>query len=189
VEENTEQKSGLPQILDPFRVVIIMILLALPVVTALNLTAGTRELKNVLGARSFGNLSVEPVAGSHDYINSEMLKKGEESFEYTAEINKREAGTYSKPILKLNTGSAAPVEVKIYGRIEGVSFSKLSLIFAEEGSGGKDTEYVIDYQESESSYLVELSEASEYMMYLKVRNENDILYPQNIKISLTPINE
>jgi hypothetical protein len=124
-------KTTFGKILEPFAIGLLALLFIIPTLTVLNLTPITRKLEelNVLGVTTKDDISIDLVEGSHDIFTNERLQRIDEyKTLYSAQLNKRAADSYSKPIIEIANNSADIKKVQFYGQTETSTNSNIYLI-------------------------------------------------------------
>ncbi len=169
-------------ILGPLGIVVILAIFILPVLVAVNLTAKTRSLYQVLGTQDSKTVILDLVGGQHRVISEEEF----EDNKYRAVLKSREAGQYSKPILEIENNSNSEASVEFYGRINDSSPLTLGLISEEDVDGkNKDAVKYILADESGSEYVneINLARGEKRVLYLDLKSGFDVSYSQEVVIN------
>jgi hypothetical protein len=114
-----EVKKVFTQILEPFALGLLALFFILPIITVMNLTPVTKQLKkiDVLGITTQDDVIVRLVEGKHEIFSSESLTKIEEfEYSYSTRIAKRAADSYSKPILEIENRTENRKTVMFWGQ-------------------------------------------------------------------------
>jgi hypothetical protein len=113
-----EFKKVFSQILEPFALGLLALFFILPVVTVMNLTPKTKQIKkiDVLGVTTQDELVLRLVGGQHEIFSGESLNKIDETeYAYSARIGKRGADSYSKPILEIQNNTEEKKVLSFWG--------------------------------------------------------------------------
>jgi hypothetical protein len=125
-----EFKKIFTQILEPFALGLLALFFILPIVTVMNLTPITRQIKkiDILGVTTQDKLIVRLVGGQHEIFTSENLNKIDETeYSYSARIGKRGADSYSKPILEIQNNTEEKKTLSFWGQTLSNTRSKIYL--------------------------------------------------------------
>ncbi len=175
-------KNLLGKVLEPLTLVLLLLFIILPVLTVLNLTPITRELKlNVLGAKiDPSGYSLKLIQGKHDIFTSEKLDELENNaFEYFVNIGKRGKDTYSKPILKIKNESKNTKTFVLEGHTGVNTKSNISIIIEEKSYLLQDNEGQVRKQE------IVISPSDEKILFLSVQNENNVQFSEEFRLNIT----
>ena len=107
------------QIIEPLALGLLALVFILPIITVMNLTPLTKELKklDVLGVTTQDEVSLTLIEGKHEIFTSESLNKLEDlNFTYSVTLNKRASDNYSKPILDVENKSDVNKTISFFGQ-------------------------------------------------------------------------
>jgi hypothetical protein len=129
--EKEKVKRIFIQIVEPFALGVLTLLFIIPIITVMNLTPLTKEIKklDVLGVTNKDEVIVTLVEGKHEIFTSESLNKLEDlNFTYSVTLNKRTSDSYSKPILEIDNRSDKEKEITFVGQTLSNTKSNIFLI-------------------------------------------------------------
>jgi hypothetical protein len=130
-----EIKKVFTQILEPFALGLLALFFILPIITVMNLTPITRQIKklDVLGVTTQDEIIVRLIGGKHDIFSGESLNKLEDfKYSYSVRLGKRGADSYSKPILEIENRSNIDKIVTLWGQTLSNTRSEIYLIVNED---------------------------------------------------------
>ena len=128
-------KTVFTQILEPFALGVLALLFIIPIITVMNLTPLTKQLKklDVLGVTTQDGVKVTLVGGKHEVFTSENLSKiDEEHYTYSAILNKRASDNYSKPIIELENKNDVEIKLTFLGQTLSNTKSNIFLLVNEK---------------------------------------------------------
>lgn len=166
---------------EPFLVIAILVIFAIPILTVVNLTPETRAQKsnNVLGVTDEGVLAINSVGGTHDVVKDETVKNEDDgSKTYSATIKAHEAGRVSKPVFEVvnNTGDAKTI--RALARTEDSANLKVGVIF-------NDTNYVLqDVNGEQFFHDFKLESGQKVTLYLTVESEKNMAFDEVVNLKL-----
>jgi hypothetical protein len=166
------------RVLEPVAIVVLLGLFLLPTLTILNLTPRQNPLKpNVLGAEDRSGVGLALVGGIHPVVDNEYLSFVDDSeAKYEAKLRKREAGTYSKPVLEVTNFSSEEVSIDLEVYMSVNSGSELSAIF-------NNREYpLMNIYGSTFSQKIPLRGGEKGTLYLKAVNTQDLLFHEELEV-------
>ncbi len=168
------------QILEPFALGLLALFFIIPSITVLNLSPITKQLEklNILGVTTENNISVSLVEGKHNIFTSEVLNKSEKGYEYFVNINKREADSYSKPILKVENKNSESKTLYFYGQTESNVRSNIYLKI------GNDTYKLQDDKGFGYNQEIKLAPNDEAVVFLVVENFGNVQFSETFTMSI-----
>lgn len=179
---NTQKlKNVVGHILEPIALGVLALLFIIPALTVQNLTPITKKLKelNVLGATTQSTLSVDLVGGKHEVFTSENLSKvSDDNYTYSTTLNKRNADSYSKPILEFKNGSSETKEISFYGQTDTSTQSNIKII-------ANDTSYKIEDDQGQTfPQKIEIQPGQDIVVFLAVENLNGVQFSENFSMQI-----
>lgn len=165
-----------------FQPILFFLFISIVVVSSLafvNLTPKYGAINtNVLGVEDKKEVSAVLVGGTHNYLNNEsLIFTNNDYFEYSFNINNREAGEYSKPVLELVNKSSTDMRVKINSYSDQLLNNDIILHY-------KDNYLVlINTVGAISSPSITIPAESKEIVYLSINNALPIRYNQNVTIT------
>lgn len=160
-----------------------------PFLVVLNLTPETRQpiRPNVLGVQSSiaGDKTISLIEGVHNYITDESLvKRAENVHVYSAQINARESGTYSKPIVNVTNTSSKAKKLKVFSSSDTPGTStKVGIII-------NGTNYILeDNGQTTLFHQLSFDPNSDKKIYLSIESPLNISYDELITITFIEISE
>lgn len=179
-----KKQNLLPQIVEPFAIVVLLAFFIVPTLTVINLSPITKEVKkeNVLGVNTFSsNIDVRDLGGFHEIIKGESLSKTNESeYLYKTTIHRREKlKTYSKPILQIQNNGFSPVVLSFYGYTDSRTDTKVTLKIGRNSYLLRDENGQLYHQD------FFLEPTSNTTVYLYLENSNRILFSENFEMELS----
>ncbi len=174
-------KNKVEVFLEPFGLVALALLFVLPTLAVLNMSpvAKNQKVINVLGAEDGKGVSTVLVGGVHEIVKQEFLSFPTElQTKYNAQLIKRPAGVYSKPILQLVNQSSEYSEVAVNATTEFSKGVEVALIV-------DDKKYIIQNVSGEPlMQRIVLEPAKESIVYLQLTSDSDVKFNDNIEIVL-----
>lgn len=173
-------KNKVEVFLEPFGLVALAFLFILPALAVINLSPIAKGQKiNVLGVGDGKGVSTVLVGGVHDIIKQEFLTfPTEGQIKYSAQLIKRDAGVYSKPILQIVNDSSEKAEVIVNANTQLGAGSEIVLIV-------DDARYVIQGDNGEPfTATISLEPMKESIVYLQLTSTNDVKFNDDIEIVL-----
>lgn len=174
--------------LEPFAIILLLMLYLIPVVAVINLSPRVRqsyeEGKSVLGIRNEGALSVTSITGIHSVItNEDFYQQLPHRYVYSAKLSVRDAGQYSKPVLRISNPTSAPQAVEFVASKESSSTSEIGVIF-------DDVNYILlESSGKVVSRSLEVAPNSEITIYLTVSNASRANFSEYVALEVnTPTN-
>ncbi|WKZ31472.1 MAG: hypothetical protein QY318_01780 [Candidatus Dojkabacteria bacterium] len=170
-------------LLDPFAIVLLIILYSIPILAVINLTPRIRqsltEGKSVLGSQDNTAVAVTNITGVHTVItNEEFDQILANRYEYSARLAVRDEGSYSKPFLKVSNPTLVEQTVEFLPMKESSSSTELAVIF-------DDVSYVVAEADGETfSRQFTLKPGEEKVAYLRVRNESRANFSERVKLEV-----
>jgi len=182
-KENIKKIFG--QILEPFALGVLALLFIIPVITVMNLTPLTQQLKklDVLGVTTEDSVKLTLVEGKHEIFTSETLNKiDEDNYTYSVILNKRASDNYSKPIIEIENKSSEEKLLTFFGQTVTNTRSNISLILNEKS-------YRIQNSKGET-YKPEIVIAPEQkiILFLSIENLSGIQFSEeyDMDINISP---
>jgi len=169
------------QVLEPFALGLLALLFIIPSITVFNLSPITKQLEklNILGVTTENNISISLVEGKHNIFTSEVLNKLESGYEYSVNINKREADSYSKPILKIENNNNESKVLLFYGQTASNIRSNIYLKMGDETYKLQDDKGFAYNQE------IKLEPNKETVMFLVVENFSNIQFTESFSMNIS----
>ena len=179
-----KKQNLLPQIVEPFAIVVLLAFFIIPTLTVINLSPITKEVKkeNVLGVNTFSsNVVVKNLGGFHEIIKGESLSKTNESeYLYKTTIQGRDKlKTYSKPILQIQNKGFSPVILSFYGYTDSRTDTKVTLKIGRNSYLLRDEKGQL-YQQD-----FFLEPTSDTTVYLYLENSNRILFSEDFEMEVS----
>lgn len=177
-----EFKKIFTQILEPFALGLLALFFILPIVTVMNLTPITKQIKkiDVLGITTQDELIIRLVGGQHDVFSGESLNKIDETeYAYSTKIEKRGADSYSKPILEIQNNTEEKKTLLFWGQTLNNTKSKIYL-------QKKETPYLLQDNTGET-YEQEISilPTEKVIIFLAVENLADVQFYELFDMTIT----
>lgn len=169
------------QVLEPFALGLLALLFILPTITVFNLSPITKQLAklNILGVATENDITVSLVEGKHNIFTSEVLNKLESSYEYSVNINKREADSYSKPILKIENKNNEFKTLTFYGQTASNIKSNIYL------KVGEDTYKLQDDKGFTYNQEIEFLPNDNAVIFLVVENFSNVQFTENFSMNIS----
>lgn len=169
--------------LEPFAILLLLMLYLIPVVAVINLSPRVRqsyeEGKSVLGIRDAGTLSLTSINGIHSVItNEDFYQQLPHRYVYSAKLSVRDAGKYSKPILRISNATSSPQTIEFVASKESSSASEIGIIF-------DDVNYIL--LESSGNVVfrsLEVAPNSEITIYLTVSNASRANFSEYVALEV-----
>jgi hypothetical protein len=182
-KENVKKIFG--QIIEPFALGVLALLFIIPVITVMNLTPLTQQLKklDILGVTTEDSIKLTLVEGKHEIFTSETLNKiDEDNYTYSVILNKRASDNYSKPIIEIENKSSEEKLLTFFGQTLTNTRSNISLILNEKS-------YRIQNSKGET-YNPEIVIAPEekIILFLSIENLSGIQFSEeyDMDINISP---
>lgn len=135
--------------------------------------------EGVLGVVVDSQVSISPIGGSHNYVTNEKLDLlNENLYTFSTTIIAREAGTYSKPIIRISNSTEEESTFTFALKSEDPSSSRIGILH-------EDTNYVLR-DDAGIFYNPQVTISSgEYVdLFLQVHDEFDVNYNEDLVIKL-----
>lgn len=179
MKENKFKKT-LALVVEPIALGLLALLFIIPTITVVNLQPLTKKLKeiNVLGVNSSEELKVNIIGGTHQVFFSEKLASEEGRYLYSTKLTKREADSYSKPILEIINTTGENKEIEIYGGTHLPTKSDIGLIIM-------DQKYRL--QEPNGDILrqsISLVPNEKYLIYLYIESFSDVQFEEDFELTI-----
>ena len=168
-------------ILEPFALCLLLVIFTIPVVTVINLEPITKNGKtvDVLGVSTSNEVTISLIDGKHSIFKNEEIEATENNqLKYSAEIKKREAGVYSKPILEINNYTDKDRIVRITTNSDAKTSSNISILIGEDSYQLRDASGTTYNQE------LKVKTGESYTLFLSVENDVNIQFTENLEIYL-----
>ncbi|MFA5633655.1 MAG: hypothetical protein WCY00_02275 [Candidatus Dojkabacteria bacterium] len=174
-------KNIFGQILEPFALGLLALLFILPAITVMNLTPITKEFEklDILGVKTQGDVLINLVGGSHEVFSEEMLNKiDEQSYSYSARLNKRGADSYSKPIMKIENRKEEDIKIFFFGQTLTNTRSMIYLII--------DNEYLAiqDSKGETFDHEIEIPSGKTVTVFLALENLSGVQFSEIFDLSI-----
>lgn len=177
-----EFKMVFSQILEPFALGLLALFFILPVVTVMNLTPITKQIKkiDVLGVTTQDELVLRLVGGQHEIFSGESLNKIDETeYAYSARIGKRGADSYSKPILEIQNNTEEKKVLTFWGQTLSNTRSK---IYLQE----KETPYLLQDNTGETyDQKISVLPSEKVIIFLALENLSGIQFSELFDMTIT----
>jgi len=182
MKENKIKKT-LALVVEPIALGLVALLFIIPAVTVMNLQPITKKLKdlNVLGVTNRSELQVNIVGGSHQIFLNEKVDLIEDKYVYRTKLTKRDADSYSKPIIEIINNKEEAVNFDIYGGTTLPTRSDIGLII-------RDQRYRL--QESNGDIRVQkiiIPAKERYVVYLYVESFSDVMFEEDFELTIKEI--
>jgi hypothetical protein len=174
-------KKVLNLVIEPIALGILALLFILPAITVINLQPLTKKLQeiNVLGVSS--DLQVNLIGGTHQIFNKENVEKEDNTFTYTTKLTKRDADTYSKPILEIVNRKEETVNIEIYGGTSLPTGSDISLII-------NDQKYRVQAPKGDVvTQRIQVVPKEKYIIYLYIENFSPVQFEQDFELKIKEV--
>jgi hypothetical protein len=178
-------KKTLSLVVEPIALGLVALLFIIPAITVVNLQPLTKELKklDVLGVTNTSDLKINIVGGTHQIFFNERIQSDESGkYTYTTKLTKREADSYSKPILEIVNNKEGAVNLDIYGSTSLPTGSDIGIII-------KDQRYRL--QESNGStqnQKITIYPNERYIVYLYIESFSDVQFEEDFELTIYPAN-
>ncbi len=184
MKENKLKKT-LALVVEPIALGLVALLFIIPSITVVNLQPLTKKLKelDVLGVTNTQELRVNIVGGTHQIFLNESIDSNKGKYVYTTKLTKRDADSYSKPILEIVNKTPENIEVEIYGGTSLPTKSDIGIII-------EDQKYRL--QEPNGDILrqnLTLAKNEKYIIYLYVESFSDIKFEEDFELTIRQITE
>jgi hypothetical protein len=177
-----EFKKVFSQILEPFALGLLALFFILPVVTVMNLTPITKQIKkiDVLGVTTQDELVLRLVGGQHEIFSGESLNKIDETeYAYSARIGKRGADSYSKPILEIQNNTEEKKVLSFWGQTLSNTRSK---IYLQE----KETPYLLQDNTGETyEQKISVLPSEKVIIFLALENLSGVQFSELFDMTIT----
>lgn len=175
-------KKIFSQILEPVALGLLALLFIIPVITVMNLTPLTKQLKKlyVLGVTSSDEVAVSLVEGKHDIFTSESLNKIDDlTFTYSVTLNKREADSYSKPILEFENKSEKKRTISFFGQTLSNTKSNIFLLVNDKKYRIQDSRGDTNTQE------VSINPKEKVIVFLAIENLSGVQFSEEFNMDFS----
>lgn len=176
-------KTTLALVLEPLALGLLALLFIIPAITVVNLQPITKKLKelDVLGVTNSPQLKVNIIGGSHLIFLNERLDSNEDIYTYKTKLVKREADSYSKPILEIVNNKEESINLEIYGGTTIPTNSDIGIIIDEQ-------RYRL--QESNGDILTQkitLTPKQTYVIYLYIESFSDVRFEEDFELNIKEV--
>lgn len=176
-------RDFLGHVLEPIALGVLALLFIIPTITVMNLSPITKKLQelNVLGASTKSSVSVVLVGGTHDIFTSESLAKDNNDsniYEYSANISKRGADSYSKPIIQIQNNTDKSQTVSFYGQTGESTQSNINLIVNNQNYQIEDTKGQTYLQQ------ITLNPAEKATIFLAIESVTGIQFSESFNMQV-----
>lgn len=181
--------------LEPFAILLSLVIIALPVITVINLSVQAPNTpvisdnkqtqvnspeEDVLGAQDqSSNFTVELVSGNHSIIKDEnLLLVSPDRYLYKSELYSHEAGTYSKPIVEITNDNDMAITVNVLvAEFNGDSYLSAILLNQKDFiSTPKDGFEMVEFQ---------IAANSTEQLYLSLFDREDVNFKSIVELIIT----
>lgn len=141
-KRKNKTKKIFGQIIEPFALGVLALLFILPIITVMNLTPLTKQIKklDILGVTTEELVELRLVEGKHEIFSSETLNKiDQENYTYSVILNKRASDSYSKPIIEIENKSLEKKNLTFLGQTLTNTKSNISLLLNEKSYRVQDS--------------------------------------------------
>jgi len=182
MKENKIKKT-LALVVEPIALGLVALLFIVPAITVINLQPITKKLKDidVLGITNRSELQINIVGGSHQIFLNEKIDLIEDKYVYKTKLTKRDADSYSKPIIEIINNKEESINLNIYGGTTLPTKSDIGLII-------RDQRYRL--QESNGDILVQniiIPAKERYFVYLYVESFSDVMFEEDFELTIKEI--
>ncbi len=182
MKENKIKKT-LALVLEPMALGLLALLFIIPAITVVNLQPITKKLKdlNVLGVTNSPELRVNMIGGSHLALQNERLDRNENVYTYRTKLLKREAGSYSKPIIEIVNNKEESVNLEIYGSTAIPTNSDIGIAIGQQ-------RYKL--QESNGNPLTQnitIMPKERYEIYLYIESFSDVGFQEDFELNIKEV--
>jgi len=183
--KNEKIKKTLALVVEPIALGLVALLFIIPAITVVNLQPITKKLQdlNVLGVSNSAQLKVNIVGGTHQIFFNENIQSEDGTYTYKTKLVKREADSYSKPILEIENGKEEPVNLQIYGGTTIPTRSDIGLII-------NDQRYRL--QESNGDILTQnitVYPQEKYILYRYVESFADVKFEEDFELTIKELSK
>lgn len=183
--KNEKIKKTLALVVEPIALGLLALLFIIPAITVVNLQPITKKLKdlNVLGVTNSADLQINIVGGTHQIFFNEKIDSVDGTYTYKTKLVKRDADSYSKPILEIVNGKEESLNLQIYGGTSIPTRSEIGLII-------NDQKYRL--QESSGDILTQsitISPKEKYLVYLYVESFADIKFEEDFELTIKELSK
>lgn len=168
---------------EPLMVLTLLAVFTLPVISVLNISPRTKadptpKQTDVLGIKAgFTGFEISKIGGQHNIIVSEsLLSTSNTRFVYKANIQKRDRGNYSKPILKISNSGNEPLQLTFLLKPT-TSNSEIGILYG-------DTNYVLKDKDGNIYHHTSTPPVGEQFIYLSVKAGSDVNFSEQVEISI-----
>ncbi|MGI6423268.1 MAG: hypothetical protein ACOX0X_01430 [Candidatus Dojkabacteria bacterium] len=178
-----EIKKTLALVVEPLALGLVALLFIIPAITVVNLQPITKKLKelNVLGVTNTEGLKVNIVGGTHQIFFNEMIEADDGIYLYKTKLVKRNADSYSKPILEIVNTKGENINLQIYGGTLIPTKSEIGVIIKDQKYRLQGTEGNIETQN------ISIPAKEKYIVYLYVENFSDIQFEEDFELTIKEI--
>lgn len=170
-------------IFEPLAIVFLLGLYIIPILAVINLTPRVRqsltEGKSVLGVQETTAVQVTPITGVHSVItNEEFDRPLDNRYIYSARLIERDAGKYSKPIIKLKNSTQVEQTVEFISSRSNSSTTELGVIYDEVA-------YTLVESDGEIfSRRTNLAPNEEKTVYIRIVNSSRMNFSERVVVEL-----
>ena len=176
-------KKTLALVLEPIALGLLALLFIIPAITVVNLQPITKKLKelDVLGVTNSSELKINIIGGSHLIFLNEKLDSNEGIYTYKTKLVKREADSYSKPIIEIVNNKGEEINLEIYGGTTTATKSEIGIIIGEQ-------RYRL--QESNGNLLTQnitLRPKETSVIYLYIESFSDVRFEEDFELNIKEV--
>lgn len=182
MKENKIKKT-LALVVEPIALGLVALLFIVPAITVINLQPITKKLKdlNVLGVTNSSQLQINVVGGSHLIFQNEKVDLVEDKYIYKTKLTKRDADSYSKPIIEIINNKEESINLDIYGGTTLPTRSDIGLII-------EDQRYRLQEPNGDRRIQKVIIPAKErYIVYLYVESFSDVMFEEDFELTIKEI--
>ncbi len=176
-------KRTLALVVEPIALGLVALLFIIPAITVINLQPITKRLKdiNVLGVTNRSELQINIVGGSHQIFLNEKIDLVEGKYIYRTKLTKRDADSYSKPIIEIINNKEESVNLDIYGGTKLPTKSDIGLII-------RDQRYRLQEPNGDNSVQKIIVPPKErYIVYLYIESFSDVMFEEDFELTIKEI--
>lgn len=176
-------KKTLALVVEPVALGLLALLFIIPAITVVNLQPITKKLKelDVLGVTNTSELKVNIVGGTHQIFLNENLDSVDGIYTYQTKLVRRDADSYSKPIIELINNKEENINLEIYGGTSMPTRSDIGIII-------KDQRYRL--QEPNGDMVIQkliLTPKEKYVIFLYVESFSDVQFEEDFELHIKEI--
>ncbi len=182
--KNNKFKKSFSLIIEPIALGLIALLFILPVITVVSLQPITKKLKeiDVLGISNKSELKINIIGGTHQiFLNEAVSSDSDGTYIYRTKLTKREADSYSKPILEIVNNKEGSINLDIYGSTLIPTRTEIGLII-------KDQKYRLQAPQGDiTTQRITLLPKEKYIIYLYVESFSNVMFEEDFELTITEI--